>query len=351
MAVVDEQGRLFGRFNVFDAIVAVLVLWLIPIAYGGYLLFRAPSPTLISAEPSTVVHAPEMKFRVRGTHFAPYLRVSAGRYQGRTFKFNDTTDADVDLVNVPPGVYDLILYDNSQERSRIPNGLTIVASTLPEAKLTAVGRFGNLTPAQADTIKPGMQIQGIGVVEQVGKLTPQLQHVFVRPANVEVPIASAQMLPAVVRMSCFVRSAQGQPECVSGGVSMQPATLLELDMPFGKVPFQIDQVRSIAPLVPVRVTVRFSGEPRALAPMKAGDADFGDIRNELSATARIDSLDPPAGGSREVRLTVQAQRGADGWLYGNLPLRLGSPYTLRNDRYEARGTVVAVDAPAAESGK
>jgi hypothetical protein len=86
--------------------------------------------------------------------------------------------------------------------------------------------------------------------------------------------------------------------------------------------------------------------------MKVGDADFGDIRNELSATARIDSLDPPSGGSREARLTVQAQRGADGWLlYANLPLRLGSSFTLRNDRYEARGTVVAVDAPAAEAGK
>ena len=38
-----------------------------------------------------------MKIRVRGTYFAPYSRVSIGQYQGMTFKFNDPTDADVDL--------------------------------------------------------------------------------------------------------------------------------------------------------------------------------------------------------------------------------------------------------------
>ena len=85
--------------------------------------------------------------------------------------------------------------------------------------------------------------------------------------------------------------------------------------------------------------------------MKVGDADFGDIRNELSATARVESLDAAAGGSRDVRLTVQAQRGADGLLYANLPLRLGGPFTLRNDRYEVRGTVVAIEPPAAESAQ
>ena len=103
------------------------------------------------------------------------------------------------------------------------------------------------------------------------------------------------MIPAVLRMSCFVRSNQGQPECVGGGFSVQPATLLFFDMPFGKVPFQIDQVRSLQPLEPVRVTVRFSGDPRVLAQIAAGDRDFGDVRNELSATATIDSVDSVAG--------------------------------------------------------
>ena len=76
MAIVDERGRLFGRFNLFDAIVAVLALWLIPIAYGGYLLLRSPLPTLTGVEPSTLVYGTNMKIRVRGTYFAPVLCAS-----------------------------------------------------------------------------------------------------------------------------------------------------------------------------------------------------------------------------------------------------------------------------------
>ena len=344
MAIVDERGRLFGRFNLFDAIVAVLALWLIPIAYGGYLLLRSPLATLTGVEPSTLVYGNNMKIRVRGTYFAPFSRVSIGKYQGMTFKFNDRTDADVDLPDVPPGVYDVILYDNAQERDRIPNGLTIAPSVLPEAKLIAVGTFGNVTPAQAATIKAGTVVQGIGVVEHVGAIKPQLQRVFVRPGSVEIPVPDAQMISAVLRMSCFIRSNQGQPECVGGGFSVQPTTLLFFDMPFGTVPFQIDQVRSLYPLEPVRVTVRFNGDPRMLAILGAGDRDFGDVRNELSATATIDSVDSVAGTSREARLTVQAQRGADTWLYNNVPLRLGSAFTMRSQKYEAQGSVVAISA-------
>lgn len=345
MALVDERGRLFGRFNVFDAIVAVLLLWLMPLAYGAYVLFRAPMPTLTAIVPSTIVHEAEMHVQVRGTNFAPYLRVSFGKHQGSTFRFNDPTDATVDFGGLGPGTYDVILYDNAQERGRIPNGLTILPSALPEAKLVAVGAFGNLTEEEASTLKAGATITGIGVIEQVGALRPQLQRVFVRPNNVEIPFPKAQMLPAVVRLSCFVRSAQGQSECVTG-YSLQPASLLFFDM-FGRpVPFQLDQVRSVAPLQPVSVTVRFSGDPGTIGDIRVGDQDFGPIHNELSATARVESLSASGGTERDARLTVQAQRGADTWLYANSPLRLGSPFSMQNDRYEVRGTVIALDAAA-----
>jgi hypothetical protein len=345
MAVADEQGRLFGRINIFDAIVAVLILWMIPLAYAGYWLFRTPPPTLTSIEPSTIAYGPDMRVRVRGTHFAPYLRISVGNKQGRTFKFNDTTDAEVDLFDTPPGTYDVILFDNSQERDRIPNGLTITPSSLPSAQVVAVGTLGNLSAAEAATLKAGSTIPGIGVIEQVAAMRPQMQRVFARPDNVEVPIDGAQMLPAVIRLSCFIRSAQGQPECVNG-FSIQPASLLFFDMFGRQVPFQIDQVRSIHPLVSVTATVRFSGEARVLSMIAAGDQDFGDIRNELSAGARVDTVGAPGGTSREARLTVQAQRGADSLLYANAPLRPGSPLVLRNSKYEVRGTVIAVEAPA-----
>ncbi len=346
MPIVDERGRLFGRLNLFDAIVLVLVLWMIPLAYGGYLLLRTPRPTLTSVEPSTIVYGSDMKFKVRGTNLLPYLRVSIGPNQGRTFKFTDTTEAEVDLFDTPPGVYDVVLYDNAQERFRIPRGLTIAPSALPDAKLIVVGTFGNLTAAQAAEIKAGLVIKDLGVIERAGEAVAQRQRVFVRPNMVEIPEAEARMVPAVLRLSCYVRSNQGQPECVGGEVSLQPASLLFFELPFGKAAFQIDEVRSVAPLQPVRVTVRFGGDPRVLALMKPGDSSYGDVRNELSASAVVDSVGPAGGATREARLTVQAQSGANGWLHANTPLRPGGTFSWRNAAYELQGTVVALDASA-----
>lgn len=347
MTIFDDRGRLFGRLNIFDAIVAVLVLWMIPVAYGGYLLFRQPQPALTAVEPSTISYGPDMRIRVRGTNLAPYLRVYIGHHQGKTFKFNDPTDADVDLLDTPPGVYDVVLYDNAQERDRIPNGLTITPSALPEAKLTAIGSIGNLSAQEAATLKAGTVIPGIGVIEQVGTLQPQLQRVFVRPGAVEVPIDGATMLPASIKISCFIRSAQGQPECVAG-FSLQPTALLFFDLFGRQVPFQVDQVRSVAPVTMVKATVRFAGEARVLAQMQVDDRDFGEFRNELAAGARIDGVDAAGGSTREVRLTVPAQRGADSWLYANMPLRPGAPLVIRNNKYEVHGTVLTIDAPAGQ---
>lgn len=342
MPIVDERGRVFGRLNLFDAIVLVLAVWMIPLAYGGYLLLRTPMPTLTSVEPTMIVYGENMKFKVRGTNLVPYLRVSIGRNQGRTFKFTDTTEAEVDLFDTPPGVYDVVLYDNAQERARIPRGLTIAPSALPDAKLVLVGTFGNLTAAVASELKAGMAIPDLGVIERVGQVVPQRQRVFVRPNMVEIPAADARMVPAVLKLSCFVRSNQGQPECVGGEVSLQPTSLLFFKLPVGTLPFQVDEVRSIEPLQPVRVTVRFSGDARVLGLMKAGDVGHGDVLNELAAGAAIDSIS--AGGtSREARLTVQAQHGGAGWLYANAPLRAGSSFAMRTATYEVQGTVIAVD--------
>ena len=53
MTVLDDRGRLAGRVNVVDAVAAIILLVLIPVAYGAFLLFRTPAPTLASVEPAT----------------------------------------------------------------------------------------------------------------------------------------------------------------------------------------------------------------------------------------------------------------------------------------------------------
>ena len=43
MPVLDERGRLFGKINLIDAVVVVLALGLIPLAYGAFCFFESRS--------------------------------------------------------------------------------------------------------------------------------------------------------------------------------------------------------------------------------------------------------------------------------------------------------------------
>ena len=76
MALVDEQGRLFGRVNLLDAIMAVVIVGLVPLAYSAYLLFRTPEPRLTAVEPSSLILGPNLRVSVKGENFRPYMRVS-----------------------------------------------------------------------------------------------------------------------------------------------------------------------------------------------------------------------------------------------------------------------------------
>lgn len=338
MALVDERGRLFGRLNLFDALVLVLVIGMIPLAYAGYLVFRTPLPKLLAVDPPVIVDGPNLRVTIRGENLRPYMRVSFGSIQGQTFLFKDTTEASVDLTQIPPGVYDVVLYDFAQERGRLPKGLTIHPSPLPDATMTVVGTLGNVRLEDAGKITAGTRIPDIGEIVEVGKPQPQVARVYARLATVEVPIANAHVLPVVIRVSCYVRAAQGAPECAGGGVALQPTAMLFVNTPIGRVPLQVDQVRGAQPLVPTSVTVRFGGAPEALAMLRPGDTDFGEFHNELGMNARVTAL--TGGGS--ARLDLDAQEGSTSLLYRNAPLRVGAPFTMRTDKYELQGTVIAV---------
>ena len=50
--MIDERGRLFGQVNLIDAVVAIVALGLIPLAYGAFLMFRMPLPKVTGATPA-----------------------------------------------------------------------------------------------------------------------------------------------------------------------------------------------------------------------------------------------------------------------------------------------------------
>src|SRR5262245_16219279 len=133
MRLVDNDGRLFGRVNLVDALVVLFVVGLIPVAYASMQLFRSPTPHLRSVERAEINREDrrlangleiQQKLKLRGDHFTPILRAFIDDTPAIGFAFEDPTSADVIVGNIPMGTHDLILYDGVQEVARLPRAVT-----------------------------------------------------------------------------------------------------------------------------------------------------------------------------------------------------------------------------------
>lgn len=344
MAIVDAEGRLFGRWNIIDVVLAVFLVGLVPLAYGAYALFRTPLPRLSGIEPSSLVSGQTMRVKVVGENFRPYMRVSFGTIQGISFLFGSTREAEVEVAKLAPGVYDVVLYDFQQERSRLKGALTVLRSPLPDSLVQVVGTFGRLKPDEVKNVRAGMLLPGVGEVLRVGQPSPDLARVFAGTATLEIPIEKTMRVPVVLRIGCDIPVPQNTPMCMGQGITMQAKAIVELATEFGKMLFQIDQVIGSQPLTSLRVQVRFGGLREALDQVKIGDVDLGIEMNELAAGARIIGVAALAPGQRDVDMVVQAQRISSGWSYSAAPLRIGGPFSLRTTTYELSGTVVGIAA-------
>ncbi len=344
MPIVDQQGRLFGRLNLLDAALLLLLFALVPLGYASWIVFGTPPAQLTGVEPAVVMAEPEIRIVVHGVNLRPFMRVSLNTSQGADFLFRDSTRAEVLFKSIAPGVYDVILYDFEKERSRLPNAVNVTRTPTPAAHIIVVGYLGNLKPDQAEQMKPGLTLAGFGEVTAVGKPLPQSTRVAPGPGpnSVEVRDPSAVRLPVAVRMGCAVRSREGHPVCVIGEVDLRPGALLVLPTQFGLMPFQIDQMRSSAEVEPVHATVRFQADPRLLSQLKKGDFDIARATNELASGATVLDVSAPQPDVREAVIELQAQRGAAGWTLESQPLRLGGPFQLRTPVYELTGVVVAL---------
>ena len=128
MPLIDERGRLWGKVNLIDGLVALFVLILIPLAYGAFLLFRAPLPKIVSIEPAQVVARQPVTLQLTGQDLRPFLRARFGEFESPGFLVQSPTLAEIKLPALPPGTYDLILFDEAQELVRKPAALTVAAA-------------------------------------------------------------------------------------------------------------------------------------------------------------------------------------------------------------------------------
>jgi hypothetical protein len=368
MTLVDDHGRLFGRWNVVDALIGVVLLGLIPLLYGGYVLFRPQAASLVAVEPPRIQAPGEADVTIRGTNLRPFMRISFDGHQGRTFLFADTTRAVVHVADLPPGVYDVILYDNAQERARIPKAFEVVAAPRPQTQVDVVGSFTAMAEPMAAQVKVDLQIAGFGQVTRVGKPQASMTRAAVGPAELlNVPSTSAVNIPAVIRASCAFVQRSGSVTCMALDTPLTRDAVISLPLQGGHVLFQVDQVRAAGALSTIDVTARLSGERAVVERVRRGDRDV-ERGNEFAIGAEIISVSGVARASSslivsaqmqpgstpsitagdiatvEVVMRVPAQQMVDGWSYRGLVLMGGRSLVFHGPGYEVSGTVLTVGA-------
>src|SRR5262245_40271322 len=209
MAMIDERGRIAGRVNVIDLAAAVLIVVAIPIAYGAYLLFRSPEPTLISIEPKTVHKEPEQRVIINGQNLRPYLRVSFNTVQGKSFLIGNTKFAQVDLPDLEPGTYDVVLFDFSHEVSRLKQAFTVLPlARIPLLEMIVTGSFKQVPEALAKDLKVGTRFpptgDAVGEILSVGARRPSSFRLRVGPSVVTVPLDDFEV-PATLKVHCYTQ--------------------------------------------------------------------------------------------------------------------------------------------------
>jgi len=256
MAIVDERGRIGGKVNLIDAVIAVIVLGLIPVAFGAYLLFRTPPPALVSVVPNSVYQGSNLRVTINGRNLRPFLRVTFNGVQGKSFLIGNTNYAIVELPDLGPGSYDVILWDYKQEMGRLPHALTILPlAPTPTIEMQVRGTFVGVAPQRIQTIKPGEQFPPSGspaaVVVSVATPKPSEMQLRAGATTLTVPITGQTDVPAVLRVKCFtVANIDGSVRCAIAGPVQQadvaPGSILPLAGPDGYMSFQIAEVLQTA---------------------------------------------------------------------------------------------------------
>jgi len=369
MAIVDDRGRVAGRVNLIDAFAAVFVLVMIPVVFGAYLLFRTPAAELVTISPAVVYQGPDIRIGITGRNLRPFMRVSFNTVQGRTFMIGSTSSAAVDLPELKPGVYDVVLYDYAQEIDRLPKALTVLAmAPQPTVEMEAAGAFMYIA---VGSIAAGQKFPPTGepVAEVLSVEAPIPADLRVRAGEMTlgVPVPGTVKIPATIRVKCYVSPhSDGTLGCSVQGpqsaVSLAPESVLTLAGPNGWVSFQISEVHAVATPPVARARVSFIATPAMVAKIKVGDTDSGSRAAARGYSARIVSIDGISaiqpgvlgrlarieGNERVLNamLTVPIQPEIGGWTYKRQPFKIGAPFTFETADYIVQGEVADVTWPS-----
>jgi hypothetical protein len=166
MPLIDAKGRLLG-LNIVDAAVLAFVLLLVPVGYAAVSLFRVRPPVVEKVEPAEQFVGSNVRIRLYGRHFRPVFRLVVS-HTGEPFtvtgvRLGDAPSqehpdsaqhiAGVPLVEtptvvefllpptLPPGQYDVRLYDLTQELAHIKRAFVLKPRQVVESWMEARMHF------------------------------------------------------------------------------------------------------------------------------------------------------------------------------------------------------------------
>ena len=356
MPLIDDRGRFLGKINLIDLALLVFVLLLVPLAYGAYLLFRTPAPVLTSVSPNPLPYSKgEQRVVLNGDHLRPFLRATVGPKDARNFFVGTTQTAEIVFDELPPGTYDVALFDPSEQIARLPNALTITPPPAPPVQFVGrlVGPNATAVPLAAGA---ALSVGGRKAAEVV-----------------QVKQAGNGERALTLRGSCD--GATTAP-CVLAGTTIEPGKpfALKAEGRDEALSFVMDEMRVDGVWRDVRV--RLFGLPEVLDLIHVGDIDHFNgaaVDQGVLKGAMVRSLETPEvsdaslnvtitqglvgsgpfGGNissygrvplktRMAVLSVPLQKAEHGWTYRDEIIKTGSAMTLETDDYLVRGLIVRV---------
>ena len=257
MPVLDDRGRLFGKVNLIDAVVGVLVIMLIPVAYLAFVLFRVPIPTITSVQPAQIVENQEATVQLIGEDFRSFLGARVGTAYA-TFLIQDPMHAEIRVPALPAGTYELALFDEMQLLTTIPDALEVVPEPEPDrfVDLQVGGYFAGLAGPDVSRIQVAETIGGqpgaMAEVLAIGPPEDDSYDIVVGTTIITAPRVGRMRVPAIIRLSCALltktlEEGPGQEQCQVGSTLVTPNTTIRLPRMTGSEPvfFLIRTVRPV----------------------------------------------------------------------------------------------------------
>jgi hypothetical protein len=249
MPLIDRHGRVFGRLNLVDALLVLLVIVALPAAYAAHRLFRDPPARLIRVSPESVEQGATRLIEIQGEHLRPYMRVSFGGQQAASFQFYGAGQAFVPAPSLEPGTYDVVLYDYMREVARLPQAFTVSGPLRPPSvQLRMRGAFIGQTEQTLEKLvlgEPWNATEGVtATIEAKSSPRPSVARVRVSDATtVSVPMEGQLEVPATIIVSCPTHVGPGGVlRCATAGTTFAPDMHLSLQGPAGLLLFRIDQI-------------------------------------------------------------------------------------------------------------